>query len=49
MEDLQSLSDKVYTVVEWTWKNGGWWAVIGGILCILLVGMKMRPEHQRRG
>ncbi len=37
MEQIFSISDRFFYALEWGFKNGGWWFVLGSFSCTVFV------------
>jgi hypothetical protein len=38
MEQFYLISDQIFSYVELGWKSFGWWFVLGGLSCTLIIG-----------
>lgn len=39
MEQLYSISDKIFFFVEWGWKNYGWWFILGSLSGTVIISL----------
>jgi hypothetical protein len=39
MEQFYLISEKIFFYVELGWKSFGWWFVLGGLSCTLIIGL----------
>jgi len=47
MESIVILSDRIFDLVEWAWRAGGWWAVGGAVSLILIIGLGIQTAPNR--
>ena len=47
MESIVILSDRLFGLVEWAWKSGGWWAVGGGLSVFVFIGLGIQRSPYR--
>lgn len=39
VEQFYLMSEKIFFYVEWGWKSFGWWFILGGLSCTLIIGL----------
>lgn len=47
MESITVLSDRIFGLVEWTWRNGGWWGVGGAVSLFVFIGLGIHRSPYR--
>lgn len=47
MASIYILADRIFDVVEWVWRSGGWWGVGGVVSLFFFIGLGIQRSPYR--